>query len=65
MVALTTVAMAAAFGAAPPPRPSFNYSWDRISTYAFPGHVLGGNFTTTEVEHFASESVPLISCERD
>lgn len=55
-----TAAMASspAAGKAPcktdvPVKPKFNYSWDRISTYAFPGHILGATFTDAEVDHFA------------
>ena len=50
---------AAAASPAPAVRPTFNYSWDRISTYAFPGHVVGADFTDDQVAHYAKFSLLL------
>ena len=40
-------------------KPAFPYSWDTISTYAFPGHIVGANFTDAEVSHFSKFSLLL------
>lgn len=34
--------------------PAFGYSWDRLSTYAFPGDLNQRNFSDAEVAHFAN-----------
>eukprot|EP01052_Picozoa_sp_SAG31_P010487 SAG31_NODE_575_length_13961_cov_41.577550_9_plen_211_part_00 len=52
-------AVAAVTDSSPPARPTFGYSWDRISTYAFPGHMMGGNLTAAEVTHFSKFSLLL------
>ena len=35
------------------PKPTFNYSWTRISTYAFPGSLTNRNFSDAEVAHYS------------
>ena len=40
-------------------RPAFNYSWDTLSTYAFPGDIVGGNLTADQVEYFSKFSLLL------
>lgn len=42
-----------------PVRPAFEYSWDKLSTYAFPGHIMGGNLTADQVQHFSKFSLLL------
>ena len=36
------------------PGPTFGYSWDKLSTYAFPGDLNQRNFSDAEVAHFAN-----------
>jgi hypothetical protein len=42
-----------------PVRPAFEYSWDKLSTYAFPGHIMGSNLTADQVAHFSKFSLLL------
>ena len=50
---------AAAGGASATLRPTFEYSWDTLSTYAFPGRIVGGNLTVEQVAHFSKFSLLL------
>jgi hypothetical protein len=45
--------------AAAPRRPTFEYSWDKLSTYAFPGDIIGGNLTAEQVSCFSKFSLLL------
>ena len=62
LLVLVAVAWTAATdvpAAAAPVRPAFNFSWDTLSTYAFPGDIVNGNLTADQVEYFSKFSLLL------